>query len=264
MTLRCVTYLAAAEGEPGLPLSLFEEITEYVASALGVSASLEAGCCGSGPREADDDRFATGDVDLGWVCAPSMLWLHARASIDLLPASMVLDDPRCEGRATYVCEVVVRRSQGVSRFEQLRGTVAAYNDRASLSGFGSLLGRVQSLGGAGFFARWHETGSHARSVAALREGRVDVAVIDANVWKTMPRCDDLVVLETLGPFPIQPMVVRRGWPQRVRVAEALRAWRPRGPGPLRGFASVSVSEIRAGVPWPAIRSAWSTSALPVG
>lgn len=254
MTLRCVTYLAAEPGEAGLPRSLFADIAGYVATQLGVDATVEVARCGSGPRQAEDDAFARGDADLGWVCAPSMLWLHERGSVSLVPASMVLDDPRSAGRPEYWCEVVVREEQAATRVEHLRGAVAAFNDRASLSGFGSLLGRVQGLGGEAFFERWVATGSHARSVAAVRDGSADVAVVDANVWRLMDR-RGLRVVESLGPFPIQPMVVRRGAIDPDAVARVLLSWQPGGI--LRGFAPVTVEGIRRSVPWAAMQSSWT-------
>ncbi len=256
MTLRCVTYLAAEDGEPGLPRSMFAEISAHLGRSLGCESSLSVARCGSGPRAAVDDGFGTGRFDLGWVCAPSMLWLHARDCVDLVPAGMVLDDPRCQGRPAYVCEVVVRGDHGARGFEALRGEVAAFNDRASLSGFGSLLHATAARGGQGFFGRWLETGSHARSVAAVRTGEAAVAAIDANVWRTIPK-QGLRVLETLGPFPIQPMVVRRGGPDPDVIAAALLRWRPAGPGPLQGFSPVRLSEIRDGVPWAAMQAAWA-------
>ncbi|MGH1347070.1 MAG: phosphate/phosphite/phosphonate ABC transporter substrate-binding protein [Nannocystales bacterium] len=253
--LRCVTYLAAEDGEPGLPRSLFAEVVAGLEQKLSCRISLDVARCGSGPRAAADDAFAVGEFDLGWVCAPSMLWLHAQGSVDLVPASMVLDDPRCEGRGHYWCEVIVRERHRASRVDDLGGEVAAFNDRASLSGFGSLLGRVDALGGQAYFGRWLETGSHARSVCAVREGVADVAAVDANVWRAMPQ-DGLRVLESLGPFPIQPMVVRRGAVDPARVAAALRSWCPAGQGMIRGFAPVSMSEILDGVPWAAMQAAW--------
>ncbi len=184
-----------------------------------------------------------------------MLWLHERGSVDLVPASMVLDDPRCEGRPHYWCEVIVRADESAQRVEDLRGRVAAFNDRASLSGFGSLLGRVQTLGAEAFFDRWHETGSHARSVRSVRAGEADVAAVDANVWRTMQQ-GGLRVLQSLGPFPIQPMVVRPGAVEPEVVAAALCSWRPPLPNMLQGFAPVDMNDIRRGVPWSAMQAAW--------
>lgn len=256
--LRCVTYLAAEDGEAGLPRSLFADIVVGLEQRLSRPVTLQVARCGSGPRVAADDAFAAGEADLGWVCAPSMLWLHAQGSVDLVPASMVPDDPRCEGRPHYWCEVIVRADHGAGRLEELGGQVAAFNDRASLSGFGSLLGRVQDLGGEAYFARWLETGSHARSVRAVRAGDADVAVVDANIWRTMPK-QGLRVLESLGPFPIQPMVVRRGALDPHRVAAALQSWQPPAQSMVLGFAPVSLGEIRSGVPWAAMQSVWRSA-----
>lgn len=253
--LRCVTYLAAEDGEAGLPRSLFSEVVGRLARELSRGGTLQVARCGSGPRAQADDAFAAGEADLGWVCAPSMLWLHAQGSIELVPVSMVLDDPRCEGRPHYWCEVLVREEDTAASLEDLEGRVAAYNDRASLSGFGSLLGRVHGLGGEAFFGCWLETGSHARSVTAVRTGEADVAVVDANIWRTMPN-DGLRVLESLGPFPIQPMVVRRGAVDPARVARALISWQPPSQSVLQGFAPVSVEGIRSGVPWAAMQASW--------
>lgn len=235
--LRCVTYLASEDGEAGLPRSLFSGIVDRLAQQLSVPMTLEVARCGSGPRERVDDAFAAGEADLGWVCAPSMLWLHAQGSVELVPASMVFDDPRCQGRPHYWCEVIVSEDHPARRVEDLQGHVAAFNDRASLSGFGSLLGRVHEPGGQGYFGRWLKTGSHARSVRAVRAGAADVAVVDANIWRAMPK-EGLRVLESLGPFPIQPMVVRRGAVDPDRIAQALRSWQPRAPSMLQGFASL--------------------------
>lgn len=254
-TLRCVTYLAAEAQEPGLPLALFAEIATQLGRALGCAASLSVERCGSGPHASVDDAFAAGRFDLGWVCAPSMLWLQERGSVDLVPAGMVLADPRCEGRPEYWCEVVVREGQRAVRFEDLRGEVAAFNDPASLSGFGSLVQAATQRGGGKFFGGWLETGSHARSVAAVRRGAAAVAAIDANVWRDMPQ-EGLRVLESFGPFPIQPMVVRRGGPDPDRVARALLRWQPPGRGLLRGVVPVSLAAIRRGVPWAAMQAAW--------
>lgn len=253
--LRCVTYLAAEDGEAGLPRSLFSEIVGRLGQQLSRRGTLQIARYGSGPRARADDAFAAGEADLGWVCAPSMLWLHAQGSVELVPVSMVLDDPRWEGRPPYWCEVIVRDEHAAPSLEDLEGRVAAYNDRASLSGFGSLLGRVQGLGGEAFFGRWLETGSHARSVAAVRTGAADVAVVDANIWRTMPK-EGLRVLESLGPFPIQPMVVRRGALDPARIAQALCSWQPPPSSMPQGFAPVSVEDIRSGVPWAAMQAAW--------
>ena len=58
------------------------------------------------------------------------------------------------------------------------------------------------------------TGSHHASIRALLEGSVDVAAIDstalARALRERPELEArLRLLESLGPFPIQPVVARR-------------------------------------------------------
>ena len=71
--------------------------------------------------------------------------------------------------------------------------------------------------------RWR-AGDIAAALAA-RTGTADAARIDSNVlrlqWEALA---ELRILETLGPFPIQPIVVSRDMPesQRDEIAAALR------------------------------------------
>ncbi len=249
--LRFITYLAAATGQPGLQASMFEAVAHAVGRVLQVPVSMRVGDCGSGPGPSDDDVFARDEADVGFVCAPSMLWLVSQGSVDLVPAAMVLHEPRAPGRPEYFCEVVVREDHPATDFEALAGGTAAYNDRASLSGWGSLLHRLESVGGLGFLQRALATGSHAASMRAVADGNADFAVIDANVWRARGEAFlGLRVLETLGPYPVQPTVIRRGLsnPTARGLARALMQVGGEGLGPLQGFAAVRYEDYATGVP----------------
>lgn len=209
--LRIVTWLA-----PGIPARLFESVTDHLQEALGRTCSLRCESRHSGPITVRDDVFADNRADLGFLCAPSYLWLRRRKppSVALVPAAPVSDDSRAGGRPEYFCEVLVRQDDPALRFEQLAGRRFAYNDRSSLSGYFSLWKRVADAGWDGsFFGSWHDSGSHKSSIEAILDDTVDAAAVDANVlsrWcashpELAPR---IRALETLGPFPIQPVVLR--------------------------------------------------------
>ena len=66
MTLRLITYLA-----PSIPEELFRRGAERL------DASLELVTRISGPLEGDDDPFADGRADVGFVCAPTYRWMRA-------------------------------------------------------------------------------------------------------------------------------------------------------------------------------------------
>lgn len=67
----------------------------------------------------------------------------------------------------------------------------------------------------GFFGRTCCSGSHLNSMEMVGGGEVDAAIIDSNVLRIRLRSapelrERLRVIETWGPFPIQPVVIRSG------------------------------------------------------
>lgn len=210
--LRAVTYLA-----PGLPLGLFEIVVTELACALGRGWTLQSEVQSSGPMHVHDDPFRTAAVDLGFLCSPSFLFLRSCAEpmIDLVPRGFVFADSRSAGRAQYFAELVVPASKGVRAFDELAGGVFGFNDSCSLSGYFAMQQHLCERRLDGFFSQQRCTGSHRASLDALRSGAIDCASIDSNVlarvfheepeWRAA-----LHVLASFGPFPIQPIVVRRG------------------------------------------------------
>jgi phosphonate transport system substrate-binding protein len=89
-----------------------------------------------------------------------------------------------------------------------------YNDACSLSGYFSLLEKLAESGAdEGFFDTVSCSVSHLNSIEAVLNGDADAAAIDSNALRIRLRevpdlSDKLRVIETWGPFPIQPVVVR--------------------------------------------------------
>jgi len=204
--LRFLSYLA-----PSIPHELFALVARHVADRCEVETSIEFDTTISGPLEGDDDPFADGRADVGFVCAPTYRWMRDR--VTLLPALVPLDE-RAGGRPVYFADVVVRAGSGIEQLDQMRGRRWAYNDRNSRSGWFSMLDRVG--GDTRFFSELVHAGSHLQSLEAVRGGRVDGAAIDSNVLLRQP-LEDLRVIESWGPFAIQPVIVRNG------VDDALKA-----------------------------------------
>ena len=95
--------------------------------------------------------------------------------------------PGCEGNR-YSSAVVVRSSSRVTALEALRGRVCAFNSRDSQSGYNALRALIAPLaGGAPFFSDTIETGAHASSIEAVREGRADVCAVDCVTWALLAR-----------------------------------------------------------------------------
>ena len=95
--------------------------------------------------------------------------------------------PGCGGHC-YSSVIVVRASSRATDLGGLRGAACAFNARDSQSGYNALRAAVAPLaGGRRFFARTVETGAHAASVEAVRDGRADVCAVDCVTWALLAR-----------------------------------------------------------------------------
>jgi phosphonate transport system substrate-binding protein len=171
----------------------------------------------SGPPPDAADPFSAGAIDLGFLCAPTYRWLAARdpSPVTLLGVAPVFDDPRAGARAVYFSDVIVAAGHGARELADLRGAIWAYNDACSHSGYFSL---IDALGAPG---ELRCSGSHLASMAQVAGGEVDAACIDSNVLLLARRRDPtlartLRIVDSLGPFPIQPIVARAGLDPDVR------------------------------------------------
>jgi ABC-type phosphate/phosphonate transport system substrate-binding protein len=117
----------------------------------------------------------------------------------------------------------VREGSSHRKFADLHGSIFAFNDKNSLSGYYCMRFHLHKFLKASngtspnpFFSTALETGGHSRSLEALLDGRADVTVVDMNVlrklrssrlWrarlKLLRRLDDV---HELGPYPGQPFV----------------------------------------------------------
>ncbi len=211
--LRFITYLS-----PGIPGAFFEAVVEHAGRELGMRTSLSAESRVSGPVRGGDDPFTEGEADAGFMCAPPFFWLREQESppVELAGAAPVFRDGRAPGRPVYFSEVIVRRESPARSFLDLRGRSWAYNDPCSLSGYYNLLKKLAEMReDERFFGRVRRSGSHLSSMGMVANGEVDAAAVDSNVMRIALRSvpqlrERLRVIESWGPFPVQPVVLRSG------------------------------------------------------
>ena len=259
--IRLLTYLA-----PSIPAGLFDLVAGAIESSTNVGVALDFETSVSGPTP-EADPFADDRADLAFVCGPSYsLLCEAGRAVEVVAAAPVFDDLRNAGRPLYFSDVVIRRNHPARTFPDLRASTCAFNDRQSLSGWFRMLERLEALGFGrdprAFFARATPSGSHLASIDLVAHGEADVSAVDSNTLlparRREPSLDDrLRVLESWGPWPVQPLVARAGLPKalRDRIASALLAMadsaetarRLREFGVLR-FAPVEESVYRCAAP----------------
>ena len=228
MELRLLTYLS-----PGLPLALFGAVADHLrrcSDLAGRGIALASEERVSGPEHGavarSEDPFSRGEADVGFLCAPTYLRLRERERppAELLGVAPVFADERAQGKPVYFCDVIVRRGSSTRSFWDLKGGAWAYNDPCSLSGHGGLAARLGSQERAEpYFGRTIQSGSHPASVRLVADGGADAASIDSNVLRillerTPALRDEVRVLESWGPYPIQPVVVRTGLDPALKVA----------------------------------------------
>lgn len=220
MSMRLMTWLA-----PSIPLGFYERIASTLSAALHREVSVAARYDSSGPVGPRDDPFASGEVDVGFLCAPSWAALSAtpRPSVSLLELAPVFADPRNAGRPLYHCDLVVRADSPVEHLSDLRGQRFGFNDPVSLSGWHGIASRLRSEATTPrrFFSSLVCTGSHPASLQALSSGRIDAATVDSTLLLLRRRHDPaslagLRLVEGLGPYPVQPIVVAAAMPVEVR------------------------------------------------
>ena len=149
------------------------------------------------------------------MCAPSFVWLRGLRPppAELLGVAPVFDDERNAGRPVYFCDVIVRDEAPVQTFSDLQGSAWTYNDKSSLSGYYGLLDKLAESGkDENFFGSVTCSGSHLNSIEAVLRSEADAAAIDSNVLRIKLRetptlRNKLRVIESWGPYPIQPIVV---------------------------------------------------------
>ncbi len=186
---------------------------------------------------------------LAQICGYPMLALGDAVQ---LVATPVYDIQGCKG-PFYRSLVVVADRVAANSVQELRGLRAAVNEWNSNSGMNTFRAAVAPhAGGRAFFAEVVKTGGHLLSLAALREGRADVAAIDCVTYGLTARHrPDLLagtrVIDATAATPGLPLITGAATPPRTFAAlqQALRgvladpglAWPRAGLG-LAGFANL--------------------------
>ncbi len=190
---------------------------------------------------ADVDVDVDVDVELLWACGLLTAELvRDGAALDVVAAPIFAG----ETAAVYHSVIVVRAG------EPLGGRRLAINERGSWSGYRALFNdaAVRDID------RWHpegmdeivETGAHVASIAAVVDGRADVAAIDSSIWHWLvanepATVEGLEVIDRTVDCPAPPFSVHRSVSatHRSRLMDLLSAF----PGPPV-LVSASIDDYR--------------------
>jgi phosphonate transport system substrate-binding protein len=176
------------------------------------------------------------EADVAFVCSLAYLD-HPTVAARFEPiAAPVLAAARYAGQPIYFSDVIVHAESSLRAFVDLRGRSWAFNESYSQSGYGITRYYLAGFAKEGaYFSKVIEAGRHDRAIHLVANGEVDAAAIDSHVLATyLAMRPDLQsrlrVIDSLGPSPIQPVVVRRSVPpsqkQDLQAALCRLEWDP--------------------------------------
>jgi phosphonate transport system substrate-binding protein len=226
--LRIATYMA-----PRLPVEYFETVQQYLEEKLKIRTYLVYETRSEGPTGLKDNPFVHGELDIAFVSNSSYSELVESngSHAELLPVSSVHAHARGDNVPGYFSDVIVHAESKelVKEMLDLRGCRWAFSSPKSHSGNIIALKTLKLLGeNASFFGNILPSGSHINSIRMVADRQADAAAVDANCLalyldKYPDLKDDLLVLESLGPLPPYPILVRSDLPADLKhkISQAL-------------------------------------------
>lgn len=179
-------------------------LADYLADHLHHAVEFMTGG-EDGSREALLDTQA---VDLVWLCG--LLYLHKTEAGQRLTAAVapcMVDEVPCD-QPVYYADVIVNTGSPYQTFADLRGTVWAYNEEASFSGYQIVRTHLaQQNEQAPYFGQTRKSGAHLQSIDLVRTGGADCAAIDSTVLQMLrdtpdSRLHELRTVARVGPYPM--------------------------------------------------------------
>ena len=216
--IRFITFLA-----PNI-YPVYQFVADYVGKKLQQPTELAEGVT--------FDQFAVNQADIGFICGlPYVQLADQRPPAVELLAAPVLEGERYQDKPIYFSDVIVRRDSPFATFADLRGRSWSYNDPASHSGYNLTRYWLAKLGETGrYFGRIVQAGVHQKSIQMVCTGEIDASAVDSHVLDVEMRdhpelAEQLRIITTFGPSPIQPIVAARHVPESLKadVRAALRA-----------------------------------------
>lgn len=122
-----------------------------------------------------NEMIASGQVDLAFICTGAYFkQARHRRSMSLLVT------PQIDGKNTYRAVIIVSASSSFTDIASLRGSVFAFTDPLSNTGYFHPMSLLKTMGyePQSFFRRTFFTYSHDKAIHAVAEGLADAASVD--------------------------------------------------------------------------------------
>ncbi len=201
--LSLVSYLA-----PNM-FGFYEAVGAYLSRVF----NLETQLIQSQYDPLEDPMLLQDQIDIAFICGLPFARYHRVANQQLQALSApVMQASRYKNRAVYFSDIIVNTNSNFQSFADLKAKTFCYNDSGSNSGYNLVRQRlIKSNYSHNFFGQVSQSGSHQNSMRWVVEGLADCAAIDSTVLEQELRdfpqlSDHLRVIDTIGPYPMPPVV----------------------------------------------------------
>lgn len=198
-------------------------LCQAIVDSIGSRLPLATQFIHDRPWQERERLFDAGEIHVSWICG--LPYVHKAdqpdPQVELLVAPVMQGD-RYHGRPVYFSDVIVRKDSPFNHFSELRGTMWAYNEPRSHSGYYVTCAHLAELGESlDYFGQMIASGAHQTSLRWLLTGKIDATAIDSTVLETELRQNphlrsELRVITTLGPSPAPPWIISTAVPPTLR------------------------------------------------
>lgn len=152
----------------------------------------------------------TGQIDFAFICTGAFVELDKSTGIELLAV------PVSNGQAYYNSYIITQDSFVADSFEDLRGTIFAFTDPLSNSGYFYTMSRLTDIHETpeSFFESTLFSYAHDISIQLVARGVVDAASVNSLIYnyveeRNPERVEGIKVIEISLPYGNPPVVVSR-------------------------------------------------------
>ena len=202
-----------------------DDTTHKISAYIGQKLSIATTFVNDISWQERERLFDAGEIQVCWICGLPYVWKadEERSDIELLVVP-VMEGERYQGQPVYYSDVVVNRNSPFQEFADLANTIWAYNEPRSHSGYNITRYHLAQKGLPGtYFGKVIAAGSHEMALKMILNHEIDAAAIDSTVLETelqnSPAISSQIrIIETLGPSPIPPWIIRKDVPASLRIS----------------------------------------------
>lgn len=162
-----------------------------------------------------DQLLSNGDADISFMSTGAYCSYHGIQQLDVL--AMIFYQDTMDYK-TYLITLSSRND--INSIDDLRGKTMAFSDPLSYSGHINIVNELNTryaTSPSHYFSNYIYTGSHDRSIWAVKNKLVDAACVDSLVYDLIlsdhpEDTNGIKIFQTIGNIPIGPIVVRSDLP----------------------------------------------------